>query len=98
RTVVIAENHAVKQIIENNLIQLRDSMASQGLKVESFTVMVGGDEGQAGQQNTPNEGFSHYADPSATRNDEASETLADRTPSGTMRILHGDSQSISVMA
>ncbi len=97
RTVIIAENHAVKQIIENNLIQLRDSMSGQGLKVESFTVLVGGDEGQAGQQNTPNEGFSHYAGSPAQKNG-SSDTLAETAPMGTTRILHGDSQSISVMA
>ncbi len=98
RTVVIAENHAVKQIIENNLIQLRDSMSGQGLKVESFTVLVGGDEGQAGQQNTPNEGFSHHAGSSGAQNNGASETPADNAPMGATRILNGDSQSISVIA
>jgi len=43
RTVIVAENQAVKQVIESNLSQLRDSMASQGLKIDSFSVLVGGD-------------------------------------------------------
>jgi len=43
RTVIIAENQAVKQVIENNLSQLRDSMLSQGLKLDGFSVFVGGD-------------------------------------------------------
>ena len=45
RTVVIAENQAVKQTIENNFNQLRDAMSEQGLKVDSFSVTVGGESG-----------------------------------------------------
>ena len=48
RTVIIADNHAVKQTIENNFNQLRDAMGDQGLKVDSFSVTVGGESG-----NTP---------------------------------------------
>ena len=43
RTVIVAENQAVKQVIENSLSQLRDSMSSQGLKLDGFSVLVGGD-------------------------------------------------------
>jgi flagellar hook-length control protein FliK len=43
RTLIVAENQAVKQLIENNLSQLRDSMANQGLKLDGFSVQVGGD-------------------------------------------------------
>ena len=43
RTIIVAENQAVKQVIENNLSQLRDSMSSQGLKLDGFSVLVGGD-------------------------------------------------------
>ncbi len=50
RTVIVAENPTVKQVIENNLAQLRDSMQGQGLKVESFTVLVGGNPGQTAAQ------------------------------------------------
>ncbi|MBT4259712.1 MAG: flagellar hook-length control protein FliK [Nitrospina sp.] len=42
RTVILAENQAVKQVIESNLSQLRDSMLSQGLKLDGFSVLVGG--------------------------------------------------------
>ena len=45
RTVIVAENHAVKQTIENNFNQLRDAMGEQGLKVDSFSVTVGGESG-----------------------------------------------------
>jgi flagellar hook-length control protein FliK len=98
RTVVIAENHAVKQIIENNLTQLRDSMSGQGLKIDSFTVLVGGDEGQTGQQNTPNEGFSHYAGSTDTGKNSGPETLSDNAEVGVTRTLFEESQSISVIA
>lgn len=43
RTLIVAENQAVKQVIESNLSQLRDSMLSQGLKLDGFSVLVGGD-------------------------------------------------------
>jgi Flagellar hook-length control protein len=49
RTVIIAENHAVKQTIENNFNQLRDAMNDQGLKVDSFSVTVGGESGNSSQ-------------------------------------------------
>ncbi|GJL78760.1 MAG: hypothetical protein NPINA01_17490 [Nitrospinaceae bacterium] len=98
RTVVIAESHAVKQIIENNLTQLRDSMSGQGLKVDSFTVLVGGNEGQAGQQNKPHEGRSHYAGSPYAENPSSTETQADPLTDGRSRIFYGESQSISVMA
>jgi flagellar hook-length control protein FliK len=49
RTMIIAENHAVKQTIENNFSQLRDAMSEQGLKVDSFSVTVGGESGNSNQ-------------------------------------------------
>ena len=51
RTLIVAENQAVKQVIENNLSQLRDSMSAQGLKLDGFSVLVGGDS---------NPGFSQH--------------------------------------
>ena len=50
KTTIFAESHAVKQVIENNLSQLKDSFSDQGLKVESFQVMVGGEPGFKDQQ------------------------------------------------
>lgn len=42
RATIIAENHVVKSVIENNLSQLKDSITHQGVKIESFNVLVGG--------------------------------------------------------
>ncbi|MCF8723031.1 flagellar hook-length control protein FliK [Nitrospina gracilis] len=51
RATLVAENHAVKQAIEGSLTQLRDTMHSQGVKVDSFTVLVGGNHhGQSPHQ------------------------------------------------
>ena len=98
RTVVIAENQAVKQIIENNLTQLRDSMGGQGLKVDSFTVLVGGNDSQSGQQNKPHEGFSHYAGLPFGENSTAPESFGDSSEQRALRLFLNDSQSISVIA
>ena len=40
RVTFFAENSQVKEIIENNLTQLRQSFAQQGLRVENFDVFV----------------------------------------------------------
>ena len=49
KTTVIAENHAVRQAIESNLSQLKDALSQQGVTLESFDVMVGGDASFKGQ-------------------------------------------------
>ena len=46
RTTIVTENHFVKHVIENNLPQLKDSLASQGIKVDQFSVLVGGNPEQ----------------------------------------------------
>ncbi len=98
RTVVIAESHAVKQIIENNLTQLRDSMQGQGLKVDSFTVLVGGNEGQAGQQNTAQEGRSGFPGFPYAEENTAPEIPVENPVAGATRVLNYDTQSLSVFA
>ncbi len=42
RATIVAENHVVKAVIENNLTQLKDSITQQGIKIDSFNVLVGG--------------------------------------------------------
>jgi flagellar hook-length control protein FliK len=55
RALIIADHHAVKQLIENNLPQLRDAINGQGLKVESFSVLVGGQSHQENPFANPDE-------------------------------------------
>ena len=45
KTTIIVENQGVKQAIEANLNQIKDSFTNQGMKIESFEVMVGGERG-----------------------------------------------------
>ena len=94
RTVIVAENQAVKQVIENNFNQLRDAMGEQGLKLGSFTVTVGGESG--------------HQHPSGESLDEENNTsLFEKTASndtdknlgtGMASLSFGDNQSISVIA
>jgi flagellar hook-length control protein FliK len=42
RATIVAENNVVKSVIENNLSQLKDSITHQGIKIDSFNVLVGG--------------------------------------------------------
>ena len=94
RTVLVVENHAVKQVIENNFNQLRDSMSEQGLKVDSFTVTVGG---ESNQKNSSDESSGNEDKPSSFE-----ETAADKTDENsnteTVPLFFGDNQSISVIA
>ncbi len=43
RTTIVVESQAVKQAIENNISQLKDSMSAQGLDAEQINVTVGGE-------------------------------------------------------
>jgi len=42
RATIVAENNMVKSVIESNLSQLKDSITLQGVKIDSFNVLVGG--------------------------------------------------------
>lgn len=94
RTVIVAENHAVKQVIENNFNQLRDAMSEQGLKVDSFTVTVGGESDHqnpfgesSGKENNPS--LFEQASADGANKDKGAETVS---------LFFGDNQSISVIA
>ena len=50
RATIIAENHVVKSIIENNLSQLKDSITHQGVKIDSFNVLVGGNASHSAEE------------------------------------------------
>ena len=94
RTVLVVENHAVKQVIENNFNQLRDSMGEQGLKVDSFTVTVGG---ESNQQNSSDESPSNEDKP-ASFEETAADDTDENSDTETVSLFFGDNQSISVIA
>ena len=94
RTVIVAENHAVKQVIENNFNQLRDAMGEQGLKVDSFTVTVGG---ESNPQDQSGESFGKENNPSSFEQMFAGDTN-ENTGTETVSLFFGDNQSISVIA
>jgi flagellar hook-length control protein FliK len=93
RTVLVVENHAVKQVIENNFNQLRDSMSEQGLKVDSFTVTVGG---ESNQQNSSDESSSKEDKPSSFEQTAADDT-DENSDTRTVSLFFDDNQSISVI-
>jgi flagellar hook-length control protein FliK len=97
RATVVAENQAVKQTIESNLNQLRDAIANQGLKVESFTVVVGGDPGQKGFQQAGREAF-QAGSPESLENSMKQKTEPPVMAAPRGRPLRDTSQSISVFA
>ena len=49
RATIVAENHIVKSVIENNLSQLKDSITHQGVKIDSFNVLVGGNSSHSAE-------------------------------------------------
>jgi flagellar hook-length control protein FliK len=49
RATIVAENQVVKSIIENNLSQLKDSITHQGVKIDSFNVLVGGNSSHSAE-------------------------------------------------
>ncbi|MEK9627887.1 MAG: flagellar hook-length control protein FliK [Nitrospinota bacterium] len=96
RTVIIAENHAVKQTIESNFGQLRDAMSDQGLKVDSFSVTVGGESGNPNQ----NEKELGDRDPSGSLQQDqmASSDMDLEFEETNMPFIFDGNQSISVLA
>ncbi len=97
RTLIVAENQSVKQVIESNFQQLRDSMGGQGLKVESFSVLVGGNQEQAWQNGRS---FSHnQALPVNLNQEEIADNAADLNIAPyAPRFFSPGQNSISVMA
>lgn len=95
RATLVAENHAAKQAIENSLAQLKDSMHSQGMKVDTFTVLVGGNnQGQSPHQRQ--EGV-HAFRPFETADNIESHETGEET-SFTQPRFFSESQTISLFA
>ena len=98
RTVIIAENQAVKQAIESNLSQLRDSMLSQGLKLDGFSVFVGGDSNPEFSQQQDHSGQSDTNDFDDI-NPKGLEIEADQESTRQTSFIFDDiSQTVSVIA
>ncbi|MCH8158156.1 MAG: flagellar hook-length control protein FliK [Nitrospinae bacterium] len=99
RAVIITENHAVKLIIENNLSQLRDSMNGQGLKMDGFTVLVGGESHPefSGQNDHPNSSDSEFSDFMDPKEKPVVESEAEPVSLASFG-LHGFSQVVNVFA
>jgi flagellar hook-length control protein FliK len=95
RTVIVAENHAVKQVIENNFNQLRDAMGEQGLKLDSFSVTVGG---ESENQNPPQDSLGDENNPSMPEQTTSNDTDENPGIGNMVSQFFGDDQSISVIA
>ncbi len=95
RATLVAETQAVKQAIENNLAQLKDSMNNQGMKVDSFTVLVGGNQenNTAHQRQGGMNPFRSFADAVQGGKEAVEETIAFHRP-----LFLDDSQTISLFA
>jgi len=98
RTLIVAENQAVKQLIENNLSQLRDSMANQGLKLDGFSVEVGGDSGPGFSQQQDN--LDQFNTNGSGREDtsELEDQISEEPTRQTSFIFDDISQTFSVVA
>ncbi|QPJ65120.1 MAG: hypothetical protein G3M78_06845 [Candidatus Nitrohelix vancouverensis] len=99
RTTIVAENHAVKQAIENNLAQLKESMSAQGLNIDEINVLVGGDPGNSFHQETPakqevpEQAFSDFMEQQPVK----SETFYQPNP-GINNVFDANTRSLSVVA
>ncbi|MFQ5674027.1 MAG: flagellar hook-length control protein FliK [Nitrospinales bacterium] len=81
KTTIIAENHAVRQTIESNLSQLKDSLSQQGVIVENLNVLVGGNPGFPGQnQNQPANRQLNGLPPDRTADREVAEPILSESP------------------
>jgi len=95
RATIVAETQAAKQAIESNLAHLKDSMGSQGMKVDSFTVLVGGNQenNSAHQRQSGLNPFRPFADAIQGGKEAVEETVAFHRP-----LFLNDSQTISLFA
>ena len=98
RTLIVAENQAVKQVIESNLSQLRDSMLSQGLKLDGFSVFVGGDSNQEFSQQRDHSGQPDTNDFDYINPEDLEIEANQGSTRQTSFIFDDISQTVSVMA
>lgn len=74
----VAESQQVKQVLEANLQQLKDSMEKQGMSVQGFSVSVRQDSNRsAGNQTQSKNGKGHMASGNAYRSAGSVDSMAD---------------------
>ena len=94
RATIIAENHVVKSIIENNLSQLKDSITHQGVKIDSFNVLVGGNASHSAEgHKTALSYLGQLGREGSMAHEQAEEIVAFHRP-----IFMNENQSFSIFA
>ena len=94
RATIVAENHVVKAIIENNLSQLKESLTQQGVKIDSFNVLVGGNSSQSAEgHKTALDYLGQLGREGSMANEQAEEVVSFHRP-----IFFNENQSFSIFA
>jgi flagellar hook-length control protein FliK len=94
RATIVAENHVVKSIIENNLSQLKDSFTQQGVKVDSFSVLVGGNASHSAEgHKTALDYLGQLGREGSMAHEQAEEVIAFHRP-----VFLNENQSFSIFA
>ncbi len=94
RATIVAENHVVKSVIENNLSQLKDSITHQGVKIDSFNVLVGGNASHSAEgHKTALDYLGQLGREGLTAHEQAEETVTLHRP-----IFMNENQSFSIFA
>ncbi len=84
RALIITDHLTVKQVIESQLPQLRETLASQGMKVDSFTVLVGGHDTGGGSHPSPEHASPTFSTPApvAAAPEETDKPVPTARPAG----------------
>jgi flagellar hook-length control protein FliK len=94
RATIVAENSVVKSIIENNLAQLKDSITHQGVKIDSFNVLVGGNASHSAEEHkTALDYLGQLGREGSMAHEQAEEIVAFHRP-----IFLNENQSFSIFA
>ena len=94
RATIVAENHVVKSIIENNLSQLKESLTQQGVKVDSFNVLVGGNSNHSAEgHKTALDYLGQLGRDGSMANEQAEEVVSFHRP-----VFLNENQSFSIFA
>ncbi len=94
RATIVAENQVVKSIIENNLSQLKDSFTQQGVKVDSFSVLVGGNASHSAEgHQTALDYLGQLGRDGSMAHEQAEEGVAFHRP-----VFMNENQSFSIFA